>query len=479
MDTRLNRYFCLFFLFLCSFASHTNIFSMTDDEVASAKSFALNKDELDTLSIEDWIERTDIYNDFTFIANEFIQQMINTFKSNQWLCTVNRQTTPPQYTQEFAFLTKLVVPSDTTTVVIGDIHAKIETVDGLLHSLLDNGLIDSYMHVQNNVRIVFLGDYTDRGGQSFKVLASAALLAIKNPGRVFLLKGNHEDYDINLAFNIVGEISQIEADVDKQNFLIALLKNFYNYLSPFMFLGYTTGTNIRYQCLVHGSLDLRYDYLPLIDFGYDNLLANGGLVFWQLHENDINPKFINVITMEQSTQAPKDAQKADQDSIIFQELRRQCDPSQEDFSLIRGFVWNDIDMINIQNIYVKKGERGPDSIIQEPLLVNSIVSYLSKKSNVDGLVHAHLHIDPKQCSPQEISMNERSSGCCFIEMGNSNDLINRNVMKNDEIHNFSNNFSIITLISGPIVASQTVNYANTFLSITMNNGVWEFEAVLS
>ena len=38
----------------------------------------------------------------------------------------------------------------------------------------------------------FLGDYTDRGDFNLQVLSSVLLLSAKNPGKVFLLRGNHE-----------------------------------------------------------------------------------------------------------------------------------------------------------------------------------------------------------------------------------------------------------------------------------------------
>ena len=43
------------------------------------------------------------------------------------------------------------------------------------------------------VRLVFLGDYIDRGFYSLEVLYLILRLALENPNQVFFIAGNHEE----------------------------------------------------------------------------------------------------------------------------------------------------------------------------------------------------------------------------------------------------------------------------------------------
>lgn len=71
-------------------------------------------------------------------------------------------------------------------VVVGDLHGDYSALCSLLKvvSPTKDGLI-------------FLGDYADRGSFGVEVIEKVGCLARDNPGNVFLLKGNHEDYSEN------------------------------------------------------------------------------------------------------------------------------------------------------------------------------------------------------------------------------------------------------------------------------------------
>ncbi|MFH1057219.1 MAG: metallophosphoesterase family protein [Pseudomonadota bacterium] len=68
-------------------------------------------------------------------------------------------------------------------LAVGDLHARYDLLERLLGELLPK--------LPADVRLVFLGDYIDRGPDAARVVARLIALAAERPGTVFLM-GNHE-----------------------------------------------------------------------------------------------------------------------------------------------------------------------------------------------------------------------------------------------------------------------------------------------
>jgi len=68
-------------------------------------------------------------------------------------------------------------------LIASDIHGDFKSL-----SLV----IDEFLKHPNKTKLLFLGDYVDRGDYSVEVLYTLALLKICYPDRVFLLRGNHD-----------------------------------------------------------------------------------------------------------------------------------------------------------------------------------------------------------------------------------------------------------------------------------------------
>jgi protein phosphatase len=71
--------------------------------------------------------------------------------------------------------------------LIGDVHGDLKT----LFEILDAIEFEEFLTNPNN-KIIFLGDYVDRGNDSIGVLYTVCYLKQKYPDSVVLMRGNHE-----------------------------------------------------------------------------------------------------------------------------------------------------------------------------------------------------------------------------------------------------------------------------------------------
>ncbi len=81
---------------------------------------------------------------------------------------------------------------------VGDLHgdlAAARAVVGLARSLSEH-------------RVVFLGDYGDRGYAQVETFNLVLALAAQEPGRITLLRGNHEDSDIAATYGMLHDVQR-------------------------------------------------------------------------------------------------------------------------------------------------------------------------------------------------------------------------------------------------------------------------------
>jgi protein phosphatase len=90
--------------------------------------------------------------------------------------------------QVLGSLVKLEIPQ--RLVVVGDIHGDF----GALDSILSRINYEHYLSDDQN-KLIFLGDYIDRGRRSPEVLYAVSFLKTRFPQSVVLMRGNHEAPD--------------------------------------------------------------------------------------------------------------------------------------------------------------------------------------------------------------------------------------------------------------------------------------------
>lgn len=145
-------------------------------------------------------------------------------------------------------------------VIVGDMHGSGPDIEGVLARTLLN---DTFLH-ETTSKVVFLGDYVDRGTQSHAVLSLVLLVRLLFPDRVILLRGNHESRSLNIRYGYYADVLKIYTG-NKSAFQI--VEKGYETLNPCVIITVAQETGEAYRVLfVHGGAPVRH--LP------ENLLGN-------------------------------------------------------------------------------------------------------------------------------------------------------------------------------------------------------------
>ncbi|MBS1987506.1 serine/threonine protein phosphatase [Candidatus Dependentiae bacterium] len=172
------------------------------------------------------------------------------------------------------FIQKLVVKPDSKVIVIGDLHGDLDALLAILQELEQTGYLDDqFRFIRDDVYFVFLGDYINRGVNSIGVVYLLCKLFVTNPGRVVMLRGNHE-YALT-SKNFQKRFFQAQADGQdypaQKTFLCELEQRFSDYKYPdllywfdYLPLALYLGTpdqsgRINFVKLCHAGLEVGYN----------------------------------------------------------------------------------------------------------------------------------------------------------------------------------------------------------------------------
>lgn len=96
--------------------------------------------------------------------------------------------------------------------VIGDIHGNLQSLIKIFEIITEN----------NPKFVIFLGDIVDRGPKQLECLIFVLALKILEPGRIFILKGNHETLEMNQAYGFFYEFAERFENYEKFEDILAI-----------------------------------------------------------------------------------------------------------------------------------------------------------------------------------------------------------------------------------------------------------------
>ena len=111
----------------------------------------------------------------------------------------------------------------------------------------------------NVMQYIFLGDFCDRGLYSLETVLLLFALKIKYPNFIYLIRGHHEDKNINELYGLGQECKErLNDDINKENSIFNLINKVFDYL-PFGVI--VDGTTL----LIHGGIGCSIEKLDDIN----------------------------------------------------------------------------------------------------------------------------------------------------------------------------------------------------------------------
>jgi len=231
------------------------------------------------------------------------------------------------------FARKLELPPGSRVLLQGDLHGDILSLLAVVGRLQERGWMDGFRITAPDFHVAFLGDYTDRGLYGVEVLYTLMRLHRANPGRVHLVRGNHEDASLVSRYGFLAEgRAKYGADFD----IVKILRA-YDFLPVVTYLGH----GADWVQLNHGGMEPGYDPTRL-------LAAPGTNRFQLLGE------------LRQTTWlAKKPAWTAAEPEAAAEAQRHLRDfrPEAPTVPTVLGFMWNDYTVFGSEPAFANNPDR--------------------------------------------------------------------------------------------------------------------------
>lgn len=191
---------------------------------------------------------------------EFIVKQKNFFNSENNLNVLSDIQNFFYFNFPSYFATKDIISEDCNVVVIGDMHGNYKDFVQIIKHLIAKKILTEDLKLMPGNRIVFLGDFVDRGSKGLELSLFIFLLKILNSKSVIILKGNHEDYYMTYGYGFLDELS----NKFNNNLCVKLYNRFLSlfYLLPEAYCLRIYGKNFLFS---HAGWSEFFDYSDFIN----------------------------------------------------------------------------------------------------------------------------------------------------------------------------------------------------------------------
>lgn len=126
---------------------------------------------------------------------KWVDEAIENLKTKRQLLEIPRLKMLAEKLKEIFAKESNVVHMKSPVTVVGDVH-------GQFYDVLEIFKIGGECPLTN---YLFLGDYVDRGYHSIETITLLCLLKLRYPGRIVLLRGNHESRSVTMVYGFYNE----------------------------------------------------------------------------------------------------------------------------------------------------------------------------------------------------------------------------------------------------------------------------------
>jgi Calcineurin-like phosphoesterase len=209
---------------------------------------------------------------------------------------VNSKNVPiDDLNQSNAYLSGTRVLAGKKYIFFGDRHGDARS---LPTSLRSQGVLAEDWTIQDkDTDVVGLGDYMNNGLYSAEALMTAMILQIKNPNRVVLIRGNHENLKRDVAQKwTLAEFRNkfAESISERAEEKMSAVINLFEKLPVAFFIGCQTinSKKIKYLVATHASLDVGYNPKEFLAFLHEqpaNRMSHHLILADQYNRRTANP----------------------------------------------------------------------------------------------------------------------------------------------------------------------------------------------
>lgn len=159
------------------------------------------------------------------------------------------------------FIQRLDVPDGSQVCCIADRHGdNTSLIATLEEKRAQDWFKGNTFELVDGKYMLFLGDYVDRGYEGLTVILTILLLKLANPNTVFLVRGNHEDLELNdtsyadaggFSCELVQKFSDEDEDEVCPKEVYSQLTKMYEYMPELILVG----RNGKYMHACHGGIE--------------------------------------------------------------------------------------------------------------------------------------------------------------------------------------------------------------------------------
>lgn len=316
------------------------------------------------------------------------------------LFTLERACTEPLDTPaNFPFkpyTMRLQLKPGAVCVLFGDLHGSIHSLMRDLLKLHDLGYLDTTFKIKKqDVRIIFLGDYIDRGIYGVEVMYTIARLKKANPTQVILIRGNHEDYILAPDFrkkhtkeeekestpSFIDELYH-KFDLEKKD--EATIFRLYELLPQALYLGCGTPWHHDYMMCCHGGLELGYDPSALL---HADKAVQFELITTFCRKKNFTHKITKDLQNAIKVSFDLDTLCSDIQDFVPEAPFFHITPSHKVYS---GFMWNDF-YVDSFKVVGQRGKKFTGWVYGKQLTQALLNWSASPKVTLQGIFRAHQH----------------------------------------------------------------------------------------